>query len=360
MSEGIPAMWMRGGTSKGLYFLKEDIPANKAKREQFLLSVFGSPDKLQINGVGGGSPLTSKVAIVSKSRRPNIDVDYLFLQVAVDDYAVSSAQNCGNILAGIAPFAIERGLLRPEKEKQKTSVRIFMENSRKVAIATVETPESKITYTGHTYIDGVTFPSAPISLEFLDIEGSLCGKLLPSGNPKDEVDGYSVTMIDNGMPCVIIEAGQLGLEGNENLEELEKNCALRESLERLRLKCGKIMKLGNVKEKTVPKMTIVSKPLSNGMINTRTFIPHKCHHSIGVFGAISVATACLIEDTPANKLSLIPSGEKKLCAIEHPSGKMEVLAELRNNKIISTAILRTARKLFDGVVFSNNDGLKAS
>ena len=156
------------------------------------------------------------------------------------------------------------------------------------------------------------------------------------------------------------EATQYVLEGNENLEELEKNCALRESLERLRLKCGKIMKLGNVKEKTVPKMTIVSKPLSNGMINTRTFIPHKCHHSIGVFGAISVATACLIEDTPANKLSLIPSGEKKLCAIEHPSGKMEVLAELSNNKIISTAILRTARKLFDGVVFSNNDGLKAS
>ena len=173
MSEGTPAMLMRGGTSKGLYFLKEDIPANKAKREEFLLSVFGTPDKLQVNGVGGGNPLTSKVAVVSKSTRPNIDVDYLFLQYSVDDYVVSSVQNCGNILAGIAPFAIERGLVRPEKKMQKTSVRIFMENSRKVAIATVETPGSNLTYNGQTYIDGVTFPSAPISLEFLDIEGSL-------------------------------------------------------------------------------------------------------------------------------------------------------------------------------------------
>ena len=358
MSEGTPAMWMRGGTSKGLYFLKEDIPNDIAKREDFLLSVFGSPDNLQINGVGGGNPLTSKVAIVSKSKRSDIDVDYLFLQVAVDDYVVSSTQNCGNILAGIAPFAIERGLIKPEKDK--TSVRIFMENSKQIAIATVDTPDGTLTYDGNTYIDGVTLPSSPISLEFLDIEGSLCGELLPSGNIKDEIDGYTVTMIDNGMPCVIIEASQLGLNGNEKVEELEQNSALKETLESLRLKCGKIMNLGDVKEKTVPKMTIVSKPLNDGMINTRTFIPHRCHRSIGVFGAISVATACLIEDTPINKLSIIPNGEKKLCSIEHPSGQMHVLAELGDKKIKSTAILRTARKLFDGIVFPHKESEKAN
>ena len=207
-------MWMRGGTSKGLYFLKDDIPNDIAKRKDFLLSVFGSPDNLQINGVGGGNPLTSKVAIVSKSKRSDVDVDYLFLQVAVDDYVVSSTQNCGNILAGIAPFAIERGLIKPEKDK--TSVRIFMENSKQIAIATVDTPDGKLTYSGNTFIDGVTLPSSPISLEFLDIEGSLCGELLPSGNIKDEIDGYTVTMIDNGMPCVIIAASQLGLNGKDN------------------------------------------------------------------------------------------------------------------------------------------------
>ena len=352
MSKGIPAMWMRGGTSKGLYFLKNDIPTEIEKRRDFLLSVFGSPDTLQINGVGGGNPLTSKVAIVSKSKRPNIDVDYLFLQVAVDKYVVSSQQNCGNILAGIAPFALERGLIKPKKDK--TTIRIFMENSKQVAVSTVETPNRNLTYEGHAYIDGVTLPSAPISLEFLDIEGSLCGKLLPSGNIKDKIDGYSLTMIDNGMPCVIIKADQLGLKGNETGEELERNSVVRDKLENLRLKCGKIMNLGNVKEKTVPKMTIVSKPLSKGMINTRTFIPHKCHQSIGVFGAISVATACLLEGSPANDMAVIPCGEKKVCSIEHPSGKMQVLVELRNKKIRSAAILRTARKLFDGVVFPAN------
>ena len=351
-------MWMRGGTSKGLYFLKNDIPTIIEKRRDFLLSVFGSPDTLQINGVGGGNPLTSKVAIVSKSKRTNIDVDYLFLQVAVDKYVVSSQQNCGNILAGIAPFALERGLIKPKKDK--TTIRIFMENSKQVAVSTVETPNRNLTYEGNTYIDGVTLPSAPISLEFLDIEGALCGQLLPSGNVKDEVDGYSLTMIDNGMPCVIIEADQLGLKGNETRNELEKNSVVREKLEKLRLKCGKIMNLGNVKEKTVPKMTIISKPLSKGMINTRTFIPHKCHQSIGVFGAISVATACLLEGSTANNMATIPGGEKKVCSIEHPSGKMQVIVELGNKKIRSVAILRTARKLFDGVVFPVKNSLKAT
>jgi len=353
MSKGVPAMWMRGGTSKGLYFLKKDIPSNKEERDNFLRSVFGSPDTLQINGIGGGTPLTSKVAIVSKSEKPNVDVNYLFLQVQVDKSLVSDTQNCGNILAGIAPFSIERGLVKPEPNRDEMSVRIYMENTSQVAIATVQTPNGKITYSGKTYIDGVPKPHSPIPLEFLDIAGSLCGELLPTGNQVDNVNGINVTMIDNGMPCVIISAKDLGISGYEDIKDLESNKKLRDSLENLRLKCGKLMNLGDVTDKTVPKMTIVSHPKSGGIVNTRTFIPHRCHSSIGVFGAISVATACLLNKSVAHSISSIPTGNEKVCSIEHPSGQTQVIAKTKNEEIVSTAILRTARKLFDGNVFDD-------
>lgn len=353
MSKGVPAMWMRGGTSKGLYFLKEDIPSNKKERDNFLLSVFGSPDTLQINGIGGGTPLTSKVAIVSKSKKPNVDVDYLFLQVQVDKSLVSDTQNCGNILAGIAPFSIERGLIEQDLNRDETLVRIYMENTSQVAIATVKTPKGKITYSGNTYIDGVPKPHSPIPLEFLNIAGSLCGELLPTGNQIDNVNGMNVTMIDNGMPCVIISAKDLGVSGYEDINVLENNKKLRSSLEDLRLKCGKLMNLGDVTAKTVPKMTIVSHPKSGGIVNTRTFIPHRCHSSIGVFGAITVATACLLNKSVTNSICSVPTGNEKVCSVEHPSGQTQVIAKIKNEEIVSTAILRTARKLFDGLVFDD-------
>lgn len=351
MSNATPAMWMRGGTSKGLYFLKEDIPLNQKERDNFLLSIFGSPDTLQINGVGGGSPLTSKVAIVSKSKRLNVDLDYLFLQVSVDKALVSDMQNCGNILAGVAPFSIERGLVVPRSGSSETSVKIYMENTGQIAVASVKTPNGKVTYRGQTFIDGVLRPHSPIPLEFLNIAGSLCGTLLPTGKELNNIEGVDVTMIDNGMPCVVIDAKNLNISGYESIHDLEANLELRKTVENLRIRCGYLMNLGDVTEKTVPKMTIISRAKFGGAINTRTFIPHSCHSSIGVFGAISIATACLIKGTTAYPIASVPSGETKICSIEHPSGKTQIIAKTQKQQILSTAILRTARKLFDGFVF---------
>lgn len=343
-------MWMRGGTSKGLYFQASDLPSTDEERDAFLLRSMGSPDPRQIDGVGGADPLTSKVAIVKKSERPGVDVDYLFLQVAVDEPIVSDAQNCGNLLAGVGPFAIERGLIGATAGE--TPVAIYMENTGQTAIATVQTPGGTVTYDGDAQIDGVPGTSAAIPLEFRDTAGSMCGALLPTGNVCDRVDGIDVTMIDNGMPCVVLLASDAGITGYETREELEANQPLRERLESLRLSCGHLMKLGDVTEKTVPKMTMVSPPTSGGCINTRTFIPHRCHASIGVLGAVTVATACLLEGSPAHGIAAISDGETKVLAVEHPIGATTIIAKMEDETVISSAILRTARKLFDGYVFA--------
>lgn len=344
-------MWMRGGTSKGGYFLADDLPAAPEARAAFLLGIMGSPDPRQIDGMGGADPLTSKVAVVRKSARPGIDVDYLFLQVVVDKAIVTDAQNCGNILAGVGPFAIERGLV-PAADG-RTRVAIFMENTDQVAIATVETPGGRVSYAGEARIDGVPGTSAPVPLEFMDTAGSTCGALLPTGRAVDVIDGVEVTMIDNGMPCVVMRASDLGISGTETREELDGNDALKARLESIRLQCGPLMNLGDVAAKTVPKMTMVSAPSNGGAISTRTFIPHRCHASIGVLGAVSVATACLIPGTPAAALAVVPDGASKTLGIEHPTGETAIVAETEpDGSVRSTAILRTARKLFDGVVFA--------
>lgn len=339
-------MWMRGGTSKGGYFLERDLPED---RDAFLLRVMGSPDPRQIDGMGGADPLTSKVAVVKRSNRPGVDVDYLFLQVAVDQPLVSDGQNCGNILAGVGPFAIERGLV-PGKNGQ-TRVTIFMENTGQTAVATVETPGGIPRYAGNASIDGVPGSAAPVPLEFVGTAGSTCGALLPTGNPADVVEGVEVTMIDNGMPCVVLRAGDMGLTGAETREALDANAELKMRLEAIRLACGPLMNLGDVSEKTVPKMTMVSAPRAGGAISTRTFIPHRCHASIGVLGAVSVATACLIPGSTASALAEIPGGEEKTLSIEHPIGETTIIAQVaEDGEVTSAAILRTARKLMDGVV----------
>lgn len=349
-SNGVRCMWMRGGTSKGGYFLKDDLPDDPTERDAFLLGAMGSPDDRQIDGMGGADPLTSKVAVVSKSVRDGVDVDYLFLQVAVDRPVVSDAQNCGNILAGVGPFAIERGLV--EARDGLTSVSIFMENTGQVAIATVETPDRMVRYQGDAHIDGVPDTAAPVPLEFRDTAGSSCGALLPTGNEKDVVDGIEVTMIDNGMPCVVMRATDMGITGTETREELETDETLRQKLESIRLQCGPLMNLGDVSDKTVPKMTMVSAPHKGGTISTRTFIPHRCHASIGVLGAVSVATACLLETSPAHALAQIPEGDTKIMPIEHPIGETTIVALMKDGQVQTAAILRTANKLMDGVVFA--------
>jgi 4-oxalomesaconate tautomerase len=349
-ADGIRCMWMRGGTSKGGYFLAEDLPAGTAERDAFLLSAMGSPDARQIDGMGGANPLTSKVAVVRRSDRPGIDVDYLFLQVFVDRPIVTDKQNCGNILAGVGPFAIERGLVKAADGT--TEVRIFMENTGQTAVATIRTPGGRAAYEGEARIDGVPGAAAPVPIVFKDTAGSTCGALLPTGNTVDEIDGVACTLIDNGMPCVVLAAADMGIAGTEIPAELEANDELRGKLEAIRLKAGPLMNLGDVSDKTVPKMTMVSKALNGGAISTRTFIPHRCHDAIGVLGAVSVATACLLSEGPAAELAVLPDGREKSLSIEHPTGEMTVVATLdADGSLLKAAILRTARKLFDGVVF---------
>jgi len=347
---GVRCMWMRGGTSKGGYFLASDLPADTAERDAFLLAVMGSPDPRQIDGMGGADPLTSKVAVVSKSERPGVDVDYLFLQVFVDQAIVTDSQNCGNILAGIGPFAIERDLVAASDGE--TEVAIHMVNTGQTAIARIATPGGKVTYAGEARIDGVPGTAAAVPLTFMDTAGSSCGALLPTGNAVDVIDGVEVTLIDNGMPCVVMRAADMGIAGTETREELEANETLRAKLESIRLKAGPLMNLGDVTKASVPKMTMVSAPSNGGAISTRTFIPHRCHASIGVLGAVSVATACLLPGSPAAALAVIPDGPRKALAVEHPTGEMTVIADVdATGTVTSAAILRTARKLFDGIVF---------
>jgi 4-oxalomesaconate tautomerase len=344
-------MWMRGGTSKGGYFLKEDLPADSAKRDAFLLRVMGSPDARQIDGMGGADPLTSKVAIVSRSTREGIDVDYLFLQVFIDQAIVTDAQNCGNILAGVGPFAIERGLVAAIDGE--TKVAIYMENTGQAAVATVQTPHARVSYQGDAQIDGVPGTAAAIPLEFRDTAGSSCGALLPTGNAFDLIDGVACTLIDNGMPCVVLRAEEVGATGYEDRDSLDTATELKARIEAIRLQAGPLMNLGDVAEKSVPKIMLVAAPANGGAVTVRSFIPHRAHATIGVLGAVSVATACLIRGSPAAAVAQVPSGPRKTLSVEHPTGEMSCVLQLDElGAVESAALLRTARKLMDGKVFA--------
>ena len=349
MSDGIPCIWMRGGTSKGGIFNAADLPSDPAKRDQVLLEVMGSPDDRQIDGMGGADPLTSKVGIVKKSSHPECDVDYLFLQVFVDQAIVTDSQNCGNILAAVGPYAIEQGFVSITEDV--TQVSVFMENTGQIAVLQVQTPDGKVTYKGGSSIDGVPGTSAPVTCEFKETAGSTCGALYPSGNLKDSVDGVDVTLIDNGMPVVILRASDFGISGTESRDELDGNTALKRRLEDIRLQVGPLMNLGDVTEKSVPKISLVSAPMHHGCISTRTFIPHRCHASIGVLGAVSVATAAITPGTVAYPMAEVPDGDEKTLPVEHPTGEMTVVAYTNGDGLQSAALLRTARKLFEGTVY---------
>jgi 4-oxalomesaconate tautomerase len=344
-------MWMRGGTSKGGFFLKEDLPADLEARDALLLRIMGSPDPRQIDGMGGGDPLTSKVAVVSRSARPGVDVDYLFLQVFVDQAIVTDAQNCGNMLAAIAPFAIERGLVAATDGE--TRVAVYMENTGQVAVATVATPGGRVSYDGEAAISGVPGTAAPIPLAFRDTAGSSCGALLPTGNAVDVIEGVTATLIDNGMPCVVMAAADFGITGYEDRETLDADAAMKAKVEAIRLKAGPLMNLGDVTEKSVPKMMLVAPPREGGAIAVRSLIPHRVHASIGVLGAVSVATACLLEGSPAAALARVPEGLSKVIGVEHPTGITECVVTVNaDGQPVEAGMLRTARKLMDGVVFA--------
>lgn len=313
----------------------------------------GSPDVRQIDGVGGASPLTSKVAVVRRSDRDDADIDYLFLQVSVDRALVSDQQNCGNMLAAVAPFAIERSLTAAEGDV--ASVRIFMENTGALAMATFPLIDGRPDYSGTTSIDGVPGTGAAIRLDFENIAGGSCGALLPTAHVMDSIDGVDVTMIDNGMPVVIMRACDLGVVGDESPAELESDQRLRSRLESIRLQAGIAMHLGDVADTTVPKLTLVSPPMSGGDISTRTFIPHRCHEAIGVLGAVSVASAALITGSTAASVVRAGAGADGTVTCEHPSGSFTAVIDIDNSANPATVrragIIRTARKLMDGTVF---------
>jgi 4-oxalomesaconate tautomerase len=344
-------MIMRGGTSKGLYFLKDELPEDVAERDSLLLRIMGSPDARQIDGLGGAHSLTSKVAIVSPAERAG-DVDYLFLQLGVDKPTVSDRQGCGNLLAGVGPFAVERGLIRAEGNE--ASVGIFMVNTSSRATATFPVRNGSPVYSGTTVVSGVPGSAAEIRLDFDDIEGSSCGALLPTGNMIDLIDGIECTLIDNGMPTVVLRAQDVGATGYETVAELEANTELRARVEVIRLAAGPMMKLGDVANTTVPKMTLVAPPKGDGDISTRSFIPHTPHDAIGVLAAVSVATAALLPDGPASSVVQGPRSAGSVI-IEHPTGTFAAAVDIKivgsDVQVGRAGIIRTTRKLMDGVSY---------
>jgi 4-oxalomesaconate tautomerase len=349
---GVRCMMMRGGTSRGLYFLAADLPERPAERDSQLLRIMGSGHPLQIDGLGGMHPLTSKVAVVSPAEDDDADVDYLFLQLGVEHATITDQQNCGNILAGVGPFAVERGLITAGPEI--TSTRIRMVNSNSVVVADFLTPGGIPEYSGDTTIAGVPGTAAPITLRFADTAGSTTGSLLPTGSIREEIDGIEVSCVDNGMPVVVARAADLGITGYETVDELDSDAALIGRIRSLRVAAGKLMGLGDVSGLSVPKTTLVSAPRDGGTICTRTFIPERLHTSIGVLGAVTVATALRLPGGVGAELAAFPQAGH-VVDVEHPTGHMEVTVELDTSAqpphVVSAGLIRTARKIFDGTVY---------
>lgn len=346
---GIPCLFMRGGTSRGPFFAAADLPADIATRDRVLLAVMGSPDRRQIDGLGGAHPLTSKVGIVSRSSKPGVDLDFLFAQLQPDSDKVDTTPNCGNMLAAVVPFALETGMLAPQGET--STFRVLTLNTDMAADITVQTPGGCVAYEGDARIDGAPGSSAPITINFLDTAGSVAPGLLPTGRVRDVIDGIDVTCIDNGMPLVIFRATDVGRTGYEGVAELNADTELKARIERLRLACGHAMGLGDVSGKNYPKMTLVAEPREGGAISTRSFIPHVCHDAIGVLAAVTVATACVLEGSVAAAIARMPTGNPKTVSVEHPTGEFSVELEIDPNNpqnVTRAALLRTARLLMRG------------
>lgn len=355
MPLAIPYMHFRGGSSKGLFFLKKDLPEDETLRNQYLISAIEGTtlgDSRQIDGLGGGSSLSSKIAIVSPSTIPEADLDYFFVQVQMGKGKVSTLQTCGNMLAGVLPFAIESGIIKASTPT--TSARINMVNTGGICEVLVQTPEYQVQYEGSTKIDGVVGTSAPIICNYLDTIGATCGALLPTGNSIDVFHDIEATCIDNGMPVVIMRASDFGLSGYENILELEENSALKQKIEAIRLIAGQKMQLGDVSQQTIPKMCLIAAPIQGGVVHTRMFIPHVVHEAIGVLAAVSVATACILPDSITTKIANF-SADSALFSIEHPSGEFTVNLDylIKNQEVIiqSSGVVRTARLISKGEVY---------
>jgi 4-oxalomesaconate tautomerase len=352
MQRSLPCLFMRGGTSRGPFFFEQDLPADVAARDAVLLSVMGSPDVRQIDGLGGADPLTSKVGIVRRGQASGIDLEFLFAQVSIKEERVDTTPNCGNMLAAVAPYAIETGLVGTAGDV--TTLRVLTRNTGTLSDIEVQTPGGRVQYAGSARIDGVPGTAAPININFLETAGSVCGSLLPTGNLVDRFDGVEVTCIDNGMPVVLMPAEALGASGYEPREALNANAALKQKIESIRLQAGPAMNLGDVTKKVVPKMCLVARPKSGGHISTRTFIPHDCHAAVGVLGAVTVATAAVLPGSVAHRYAVVPAGKRKILSVEHPSGEFSVALTMNPqnpSEVLRAALLRTARLIMRGEVF---------
>ena len=353
-------MLMRGGTSRGPFFLATDLPADEAVRNGILLAAIGSPDHRQIDGLGGAHALTSKVGIVSKSTTPGVELDFLFAQLQPDSDSVDTTANCGNMLAAVVPFAIEAGLV--SMQQGSTTVRVLTLNTRMQCDVTVQTPDKQLQYVGEASIDGVPGTAAPITINFLDTAGSICPALLPTGRARDTltvsatgIDPFTIdaTLIDNGMPMVLVRAADFGATGDESVDALNGDTALKHKLEALRLQVGPLMGLGDVAKKNYPKMCLIAAPRDGGNIATRCFIPHVCHEAIGVLAAVTIATACVLDGSVASGLAIVPVGEAKTISVEHPTGEFSVelgLDPTDPQNVTRAALLRTARLIMRGEV----------
>ncbi len=360
MQTAIPCMLMRGGTSKGPFFKAADLPADIATRDKVLLAALGSPDKRQIDGVGGAHPLTSKVGIVSLSERAGVDLEFLFAQLQPDKDTVDTTPNCGNMLAAVVPFALETGMV-PARGDTST-FRVLTLNTDMACDITVATPRGVVEYAGDARIDGVPGTAAPITINFLDTAGSVCAGLLPTGHVKDTItvegSGFEpfsidVTCIDNGMPLVIFKAADIGRSGYESVDELNADTQLKARIEALRLAIAPKMGLGDVTKKNYPKMTLIAPPRHGGALTTRSFIPHVCHDAIGVLAAVTVGTACVLEGSVCEGVAVLPSGTTKNVSVEHPTGEFSVALEIDPadpQNVTRAALLRTARLLMRGDV----------
>jgi 4-oxalomesaconate tautomerase len=356
----IPCLFMRGGTSRGPCFHRGELPADTATRDRVLLSVMGSPDRRQIDGLGGAHPLTSKAAIISRGEAPGVDLDFLFAQLQPDKDTVDVTANCGNMLAAVVPFALETGLVAAQGDTSTFRVRTL--NTDMTCDITVQTPGGRMRYDGAARIDGVPGTASPISINFLDTAGSVCAGLLPTGRTADEVDApgagaLRVTCIDNGMPMVLIRAADLGRTGDETVAALNADAELKARLEALRLFCGQRMGLGDVAARSYPKMCLIAAPRHGGSLGTRCFIPHVCHDAIGVLAAVTVATACVLDGSVADGLAVVPAGAVKAVSVEHPTGEFTVELELDLERdprdpqlVVRAALLRTARLIMRGEV----------
>lgn len=360
----VPCMLMRGGTSRGPFFLESELPHDAALRDRVLLAAMGSPDKRQIDGLGGAHPLTSKVGIVRTSTTAGVDLDFLFAQLQPDQDTVDTSPNCGNMLAAVLPFALERGLL--PIQPGTTTARVLTLNTGMQCDVTVQTPGGRLAYTGAARIDGVPGTAAPISINFLDTAGSVCPALLPSGRVLDRIEvgegadkfDIDATLIDNGMPMVLVRAADMGVSGYKGVAELNANEGLRARLEALRLAVGPRMGLGDVRLKSYPKMCLVAAPRDGGAIATRCFIPHVCHEAIGVLAAVTVATACVLEGSVTQGLAQVAPGLEKTVSVEHPTGEFSVELGLdpdNPQQVVRAALLRTARPIMRGEVLIPED-----